>query len=122
MFFLEIFGKHMATITFIVELVAMTTFILSYQMKKRRNIIIVNGTSSVLYVLCYVLKGSFDGATLDVLSTVSAFVAGAKHKKFIAKNMVWFIVAINLIMFVSGMIAYKNIFTFCIAYFFYSYL
>ena len=103
----------MGTITLIVEILALTTFVLSYQMNKRKNIILVNGCSSILYVLCYALKGSFDGATLDILSTVSAFVANNKHKKFIAKNTALIIILINLIMLVSGLVAYEDLFTFC---------
>ena len=103
----------METMSIIAEFLALSTFIISYQMKKRKHIILVNGCASVLYVLCYLLKGSLDGAVIDMISTGSAIAAGKKNKKFIAKHITFFLVIINLLLFLTGIVAYKNIFTFC---------
>ncbi len=97
----------------IVGIVAVATFILSYQLKKRKSIILVNGISSVLYVLQYAMLGAFEGATLDILSTISTFAAHNKDKGFISKHTKLVIVLINLLMLISGLALYKNIYSLC---------
>ena len=57
----------------IVGIIAVSTFLLSYQLKKRKNIIMMNATSSVLYVLQYILLGAFEGAALDIMSAFALF-------------------------------------------------
>ena len=90
---------------------ATTTYVLSYQQKTRRNIVLVNAMSNVFYVLQYILLGAFEGATLDVLSTVSSFAAHNKDKGFILKHTKLVIIIINLAMLISGLFLYKNIFS-----------
>ena len=51
---------------------AVALFLISYQQKKRRNIIILNSASRAAYVLQYILLGAFVGAALDVLGMISA--------------------------------------------------
>ena len=52
----------------IVGILAVATYLLSYQLKKRKHIILVNATSSFLYVLQYTLLGALEGAAIDILS------------------------------------------------------
>ena len=70
----------------IVGLFAVVTFLLSYQQKKRSNIIALNVISRCLYILQYILLGAFSGAVLDILGAVSSVVAGKKHTPFIKKH------------------------------------
>ena len=95
----------------IIGLMATITYVLSYQQKTRRNIVLVNAMSNIFYVLQYILLGAFEGATIDVLSTVSSIAAHNKDKGFIAKHTKLIIIIINLAMVISGLFLYKNIFS-----------
>ncbi len=58
---------------------AVALYLLSFQLKKRAQIVWVTCISNFLYVLQYVLLGAFSGAVLDIISAVSSFFAGKKH-------------------------------------------
>lgn len=80
----------------IIGLFAVALYLLSYQLKKRRQIVWVTCISNALYVTQYILLGAFSGAIMDFMSTVSSFFAAkkndvpfAKHKKpFTAVNII----------------------------------
>lgn len=86
----------------IIGLAAVATFLLSYQQKKRQNIILLNVISRCLYILQYLLLGAFSGAILDVLGAGSSFVAGKKHHPFIQKREKPIIIAITALMIAVG--------------------
>lgn len=65
----------------IVGFAAVFLYLLSFQLKKRSQIVWVTCVSNVLYVLQYFMLGAFSGAILDILSAVSSFFAGKKHEK-----------------------------------------
>lgn len=93
----------------IIGLLAVGLFLLSYQMKKRKNIIITNVVSRALYILQYLLLGAFSGAVLDVLGMISSVVAERKHKTFIKKHLIIIFLSINLSIVIAGlMIAVVN--------------
>ena len=71
----------------ILGLLAVATFLLSYQQKKRKNIIITNVVSRLLYIFQYLLLGAFSGAVLDVLGMISSLIAERKHSKFIKSHI-----------------------------------
>ena len=93
----------------VVGFFAVATFLLSYQLKKRKNIILVNSISSFLYVLQYILLGAFEGAAIDLLSAISTVTANNKDKKFIEKHFKIIIVVLNLLILIAGLALYKNI-------------
>ena len=95
----------------IIGLFAVTAFLLSYQQKKRTNIIIWNATSRILYIIQYILLGAFEGVALDIMGTVSSFMAHKKNNKIIKKHLTLFIIIINLIIFCVGLSMYENIFS-----------
>lgn len=95
----------------IVGILAVATYLLSYQLKKRKHIIAVNATSSFLYVLQYLLLGAFEGAAIDVLSAVSTMTAHNKDKKFIDKHAKLILALLNLSFLIAGLALYKNIFS-----------
>lgn len=63
----------------IVGIAAVFLYLVSFQLKSRRNIVAVTCVSNFLYVLQYFLLGAFSGAFLDILSTISSFFAGKKN-------------------------------------------
>lgn len=69
----------MLIVSQIIGFAAVALFLLSFQLKRRQQIVWVTCASNLLYVLQYCLLGAFSGAVLDVLSTVSSFFAGKKH-------------------------------------------
>lgn len=95
----------------ITGVLAVASYLLSYQFKKRKHIILVNASSSCLYVLQYILLGAFTGAALDILSAINTFVAGRKDKGFVAKYRRAVIVCLNLSFILAGFILYENIFS-----------
>lgn len=86
----------------IVGVFAVALFLLSYQQKKRKNIILLNAISRVLYITQYILLGAYAGAVLDVLGTVSSIAAQNKNKGFIKKHTKLTVVIINVLIFAAG--------------------
>ena len=95
----------------IIGVFAVITFLLSYQQKKRKNIIVWNATSRILYILQYLMLGAFEGVVLDILGTVSSVAAQKKDSKIIKKNLIFFIIGINLLILTAGLFLYENIFS-----------
>ena len=95
----------------IVGLLAVISFLLSYQQKKRQNILALNVTSRLLYIIQYIMLGAYGGATLDVLGVVSSIAAGNKENRFINKRMKAVVITINLFILVVGLLFYKNIYS-----------
>ena len=83
----------------VVGIFAVAMFLLSYQQKKRKNIILFNATSRVLYIIQYILLGAYAGAVLDVLGTVSSVAAQNKDKGFIKRHTKLTVIIINVIIF-----------------------
>ena len=92
----------------IVGILAVIIFTLSYLQKKRKNIIIFNATSRVLYIVQYIMLGAFSGAVLDVMGTVSSVVAGKKETPFIKKHIKLIFTAVNLLIIASGLYIYEK--------------
>ena len=86
----------------IVGLLAVGAFFLSYQQKKRRNIIITNVISRVLYILQYILLGAFAGAVLDVLGILSSVLAEKKDIPFIKKHQKAVFISVNILITAAG--------------------
>ena len=95
----------------IIGVFAVVLFLLSYQQKKRRNILIFNATSRVLYVLQYIMLSAFEGAVLDVLGIIISVAAHKKNTPLVKKHIKFFVIVSNLLMFGTGILLYKNVFS-----------
>ena len=76
----------------IIGFAAVGLYLLSYQLKKRKQIVWVACISNALYVLQYILLGAFSGAAMDFTSTVSSFFAAKKNEgafKRYARVLAW---------------------------------
>ncbi len=104
-------GVVLNKIAFIIGLLAVAFFVLSYLQKKRGFILALNLTSRVLYVVQYILLGAFEGAVLDVLGAASGAVAQSDGRAFIKKNKKLIFIAINTVIIVAGILLYQNIFS-----------
>ena len=96
----------------IVGILAVVLFVLSYQLKSRKNIIICNASSRILYVAQYLLLGAFAGAVLDVVAFLVSLVCQRRDKEGFVKNhiKITFILT-NLFIVGAGLITYDNIFS-----------
>lgn len=90
---------------------AVVTFLLCFQFKKRKNIIVMNLVSRTLYILQYILLGAFEGAVLDFTGFVLSFFARYKEKEFFKKYFRVIIVVVNLLLLAIGIYMYDNIFS-----------
>lgn len=86
-----------------IGILAVITFLLSYQQKKRRSIILLNALSRVLYILQYLLLGAYAGAVLDILGTLSSLVAAKKEIGFVKRHTAAVLVSINLLIVAAGL-------------------
>ena len=86
----------------IVGLVAVAIFFLSYQQKKRNNIILLNVISRCLYILQYLLLGAFSGALLDIMGAIASAIAGKKDIPAIKKHLKAVIIALDFSIIVAG--------------------
>ncbi len=92
----------MLIISQIIGIVAVALYLLSYQLKKRRQIVWATCISNALYVLQYILLGAFSGAVLDFLSTVSSFLAAKKNEAPFRRYAWWLAFSNLLIIAVAG--------------------
>ena len=101
----------MEKIAFVVGIVAVILYLLSYQQKKRNMIILFNATSRLLYIIQYILLFAFEGAVLDVAGIISSFLAQKKDSPFIKKHLKAFIIGVNLLIVAMGLSLYKNVYS-----------
>lgn len=87
----------------IIGLLAVATFLLSYQQKKRKSIIIWNIISRCLYILQYLLLGAFSGAVLDILGAAASVLAEKKHTSFIKKHIKTVVITTNTVIISAGL-------------------
>lgn len=91
-----------------VGIVAVCFYLLGYLQKKRKQIILFNVTSRILYIVQYILLGAFEGAVLDVAGTITSLLAQKKSTAFIAKHLKIFIVAASLLIIAAGLLVYED--------------
>lgn len=101
----------MKQIAFVVGIVAVIIYLLGYQQKTRKRIIIFNATSRALYILQYLLLSAFEGAVLDIAGIISSVLAEKKDKPAIKKHLKLFIIGINLFIVLLGLTTYKNVYS-----------
>ena len=96
----------------VIGLAAVGLYLLSYQLKNRKQIVWTTFFSNFLYVLQYILLKAFSGAVMDALCAVGSFFAGKKHSPKLRPYIKW-IATINLVVIavagVSIAIAQRNI-------------
>ena len=90
---------------------AAALFIFSYQVKKRRGIILVNATSRVLYVVQYILLGAVAGAVLDVTAFFVSLWCARREHGLTAKHPTLAMIVSNLVVVGVGLLSYQNIYS-----------
>lgn len=95
----------------ILGILAVVTFLLSFQMKTRRNILVVNITSRLLYILQYIFLGALEGAVLDFSGLILSFFAKYKENQFVSKHFKAIIIVINILLIAIGIALWESIFS-----------
>ena len=88
----------------LIGIAAVGLYLLSYQLKKRKQIVWATCISNAFYVLQYVLLGAFSGAVMDTLSTVGSFLAGKKNSPLFRRYSRWFALLCFSLITVSGVV------------------
>lgn len=101
----------MSYIAFFVGITAIIIYLLGYQQKTRKKIIVFNATSRALYILQYILLSAFEGAVLDVAGIISSVLAQKKDTPLIKKHLKLFIISVNVLIVLLGLTTYKNIYS-----------
>ena len=87
----------------VIGVLAVVLYLVSFQLKKRKQIVLATCTSNSLYVLQYLLLGAFSGAILDILSTISSFFAGKKRAPWLQRYAKLVACTIFALIFVAGL-------------------
>ena len=88
----------------IIGFLAVATFLLSYQQRKRRNIIFCNVLSRILYIVQYLLLGAISGAVLDILGAVSSVIAEKKENPRIKKQVRIVFFSVSAVIVAAGVV------------------
>ena len=71
----------MFLISQILGIAAVGLYLLSFQLKKRKQIVFTTFVSNGFFVLQYFLLGAYSGAVLDFLSAIFSFLANKKNEE-----------------------------------------
>lgn len=109
---MSIFGLEINAIFIIAQIAgfaAMGVVVMSYQMKHRASIIAMQIFSNLLWILHYLLLGSYSAVVANSIGTVRNVLYGVRGKyKFADSKLIPS--AFIVIFVISGIITYKNIF------------
>lgn len=92
-------------------ILAMLTILVSFQIRRRWHLILVNALGRLLYILQYLLLGAFSGAVLDVLGLAAAVIAGKKDSPRLRRHKRLLCLGVNLSIVAVGLLLYQNIFS-----------
>jgi len=95
----------------ILGLCAVAMFVLSYQLKSRRQIIFFNAASRLLYVAQYILLGAFEGALLDITAFFVSLLCRERDRGWVKEHFVLTVILSNAAIAALGMLTYKNVFS-----------
>ncbi len=94
-----------------IGVLAVLLFVLSYQLKNRRSIILCNVLSRGLYVVQYLLLGAFSGAVLDILGMIVSLIAQKKDVPAIQRRLPLVILLTDLTVLGVGLLLYESLFS-----------
>ena len=92
-------------------IIAVALFLLCFQLKTRRSIIICNICSRAMYVLQYLLLFAFVGAAMDTASVATSTFAYKKDTNFVRKYKIPILIFLHAGILTIGILLYTNIFS-----------
>ena len=87
----------------ILGLSAVGLFLLSFQFKKRGQIVFITCISNSMFVIQYLMLGAYSGAAMDFLSTLSSLLASQKNQPKFRRFAKVAAVGILSLIFVTGL-------------------
>ena len=101
----------MNKLAFFLGLAAVAFFLLSYQQKKRKNIILFSTVARILYIVQYIILSAYEGVVLNLAGIIATVFAQKKHTPFVKKNIKSVIIFVNLLIVITGLSVYKNVYS-----------
>jgi len=98
--------KQLATVF---GILAVVFFGLSFQCRKRRDILLINLISRIFYILQYLLLGAFEGAIFDLIGALAALPAKAKETGFVRKWRIFILGGIFTLAILAGVTTYRSL-------------
>ena len=95
----------------VLGILAVICYLLCFQFKTRKNIIIVNLLSRLFYILQYVFLNALSGAVLEISGLIFSYIAKEKERKFIKKHYIFFVVLTDFLLLAAGLLSYDNIYS-----------
>ncbi len=95
----------------VLGVLAVVTFLLSFQFNTRRNILAVNLVSRLLYILQYIFLGAFEGAVLDFMGFLLSFFARYKEKEFVLRYHKSIMLLVALLLLAVGFALYEDVYS-----------
>jgi hypothetical protein len=90
---------------------AVVLFLLCFQLKTRKSIIICNMLSRAMYILQYILLFAFVGAAMDGSALLSSFIASKKDSGIIRRFKIPVFILVNAIILTVGILLYESVFS-----------
>lgn len=95
----------------IAGLLAVALYLLCFQLKHAKSIIVCKLISSVLYVLQYLLLFAFVGAAMDAAAFLASAIAYYKDRPFVQRFRVPILVLCATVIVTVGLLLYENVFS-----------
>ena len=95
----------------VIGLAAVAMFVLSYQMKSRRQIIFFNAGSRLLYMLQYIILGAYEGLVLDGAAFLVSLLAQKKNSPRIRAHTQLAMACGNAFLIGMGLLCWQNVYS-----------
>lgn len=92
-------------------IIAVALFLLCYQLKERRSIIICNIISRAAYIIQYILLFAFVGAAMDSAALLSSFLASKRDTRLVRRYRIPILIFVNAVIVGVGILLYENVYS-----------
>lgn len=90
----------------IVGIVGMVLSLLSFQLKKRKHIMLFQMTASLMFSAQLFMVGAITGGCLDLISFIRTLIFANNSKKWASSK--WWLVGFILVMIATGLLTWKD--------------
>ena len=95
----------------ILGLCAVACFVLSYQLKSRRGIILLNAASRILFVSQYLLLGAYEGVLLGAVAFPITLLCKNRERGWIKRHFWLTVILSNLCLIAAGLVTYRDVYS-----------
>ena len=92
-------------------IIAVALFLLCFQLRDRKSIVICNIFSRAMYVLQYLLFFAFVGAAMDTSALLSSLLASKKDTRFVKRYRIPILIFANAVIVGVGLLLYESVFS-----------